>query len=398
MSSDTVTAVIPAHPPRMVDGSLRRAIESILNQDHPVDAITIAIDPDGRGAADTRHRALMMATTRWVAFCDADDWWHPNHIRTVLGAANDHDADYAHSWWSGNQVFPEHTHRGRRMGNPADHHTTMNVLVRTDLARDIGFQPHPDAVGEGAEDWLFTVRCVEAGAKFVSVPDITWHYTADGHNTSGLASRWSPTPGQGFVDVTALIPHIPTRRTQLLTALDSIWAQTTLPLAVAVAVDHHHTGAAATRTRALMMANTAHIAPLDDDDEWLPNHLTELAWCHQATGADIVYTGPIVQGLDGVEVPLREEWGRYGQPFDPDLLRTRPYLPVTCWAPTNLAKRVGGYQIPAGFIYDDYGFYLAMLDAGATFVHHPVRSWVWHHTGYGTPGTPGNTSGQPDRW
>jgi glycosyltransferase involved in cell wall biosynthesis len=394
-----VTAVIPAHTPRLADGSLRRAVASVLTQAHPVTAITIAVDTAGDGAAVTRQRALDMARTEWVAFLDADDWWYPNHLGTLLQVAEETGADYVHAWWDGNQPFSESTHRGQRgwRMNPAtSHHTTMTVLVRTGLAQEVGFRPHPDAGQSGtAEDWLFTLGCLDRGAVFAAVPDVTWHYEADGHNTSGLAARWTPDRVQA--DVTVVIPHIPIRRDELLRALDSVWAQTVLPAAVSIAVDLRHEGSAAARNRALDAAATGWVAFLDDDDEVHPNHVHELVWCQKAVGADVVYTGCVVLGPDGREVPVREEWGRFGRSFDAGLLRRRPYLPVTCLANTRLAQQAR-FQCPPGSDYDDHGFHLAMLDAGAQYVHHPIRSWTWYHTGFGQPGRPGNTSGRGDRW
>jgi glycosyltransferase involved in cell wall biosynthesis len=385
------TVVIPAHTPRLVDGSLLRAVESALDQDQPPQAIAVAVDAHGEGAARTRQRALDMVQTEWVAFLDADDRWYPNHLRVLHALAAEHDADYCYSWFDGNRPFAEATHRGRAM-NPAEpHHTTMTVLVRTELAQHVGFAPHPEATAAwSAEDWLFTLKCLERDAVFAGSPEVTWHYTADGHNTSGLAARWQPDQ-RPQADVTVVMPHIPTRRAELLRALTSITVQTTLPAAISIAVDHEHAGSAVTRNRALNMAQTQWCAFLDDDDALEVNHLAELTAVAEQTGADVIYSGCTVVGPHGEIIPDREEWGRFGQPFDPDLLRARSYLPVTSLVRTSLAQHVGGFRFAPGSPYDDHAFYLALLNAGATFVHHPVRTWVWHH--HGT-----NTSGRGDRW
>jgi glycosyl transferase family 2 len=391
------TAVIPAHTPRLADGSLRRAVESVLDQEHPVDAITIAVDATGEGAATTRQRALDMAQTEWVAFLDADDHWYSPHLRVLHELADARHADYVYSWFDGNRPFGEATHRGRQM-NPAEpHHTTMTVMVHTDLAKLVGFRPHPEATEAwSAEDWLFTLHCLERGAVFAGTPETTWHYGVDGHNTSGLPTRWTPDRPQA--DVTVVVPHIPPRRAELFRALDSVCAQTTLPRAVSVAVDRDHDGSAATRNRALYAAFTQWVAFLDDDDAFETNHLAELVACAETTGADVVYSGCTVVGPGGEILPAREEWGRFGQPFDPDLLRQRSYLPVTSLVRTELAHAVGGFRFTPGNPYDDHAFYLALLDVGARFVHLPVKTWVWHQPGPGTPGRPGNTSGMPSRW
>lgn len=385
-----ITAVIPAHTPRLADGSLRRAVDSVLAQELPVAALVLAIDGLGEGAAATRQRALDMARTEWVAFLDADDWWYPHHTRVLAELADATDADYAYSWFDGNQPFPEWSHRGRQM-NPAEpHHTTMTVMVRTSLAQQVGFRPHPEATAAwSAEDWLFTLQCLEKGAVFAGTGEVTWHYGVDGRNTSGLAARWRPDRAQ--TGVTVVVPHIPPRRGELLRALDSICVQSLLPVAVSIAVDLNREGSAATRNRALAAADTPYVAFLDDDDAFEINHLAEVVPAAEATGAAVVYSGCTVVGPHGGIIPDREEWGRFGLPFDADLLRQRSWLPVTSLVRTELAQKVGGFRFAPGNPYDDHLFYLALLDAGATFQHVPVKTWVWHHHG-------ANSSGRPDRW
>lgn len=392
-----ITAVIPAHLPRLTDGSLRRAVESVLAQELPVVAIAIAVDGLGEGAAATRQRALEMARTEWVAFLDADDYWYPNHTRVLAALADATDADYTYSWFDGNQPFSPATHRGRQMDPIQPHHTTMTVLVRTTLAQQVGFQPHPEATAAwAAEDWLFTLNCLQRGAAFAGTPEVTWHYGVDGRNTSGFASRWTPDRAQ--TGVTVVVPHIPPRRVELLRALDSVCAQTLAAAAVSIAVDLDREGSAATRNRALAVSGSPFTAFLDDDDTFEASHLAQVVPVAEATGADVVYSGCTVVGPDGQVIPDREEWGRFGLPFDPVLLRQRSYLPVTSLVRTDLAQQVGGFRFAAGNPYDDHAFYLAMLDADARFAHHPVKTWVWHHHGAGAPGRPGNTSGRADRW
>jgi glycosyltransferase involved in cell wall biosynthesis len=382
-----ITAVIPAHVPRLRDGSLRRAVDSVLAQEHSVDAIAIAIDANRDGAARTRQRALDMVDTEWVAFLDSDDWWHPNHLRVLTQLAAARGADYVYSWFTGNNPFP--MHRGRQMDPLQPHHTTMTVMVRTGIAQQVGFANHPEATAAwSAEDWRFTLECLKMGAIFAGSPDITWHYGVDGKNTSGHGHRWTATAPQA--DVTVVVPHIPPRRSELLRAVESITVQATVPAAVSIAVDNGREGSAATRNRALDVAATAWVAFLDDDDALEINHVAELTACAERSGADIVYAGCTVVGPHGEIIPDREEWGRFGQPFDPGLLRQHSYIPVTSLVRTEMAKQVGGFACPPGSIYDDWGFYLRMLDAGARFEHLPVRTWVWHHGA--------NTSGRPDRW
>lgn len=200
---------------------------------------------------------------------------------------------------------------------------------------------------------------------------------------------------EGFAknEVTVVIPvHTPRARNGMLTrALDSVWNQELLPDAVIVQHDSQHQGSATTRNLALNQVRTHWVAFLDSDDELLPHHLSQLLACALSNDYDVVYPGcEVIGGHDPHD--------RFGQPFDPDLLRKKSYIPVTSLVRTFYAQDVGGFHTPKGSDYDDWGLYLRLLDAGAKFHHHPVKTWFWNHHGYGKPGVEGNTSGSKDRW
>lgn len=195
-----------------------------------------------------------------------------------------------------------------------------------------------------------------------------------------------------MLEISVVIPSIPPRAKMLRRALWSVLSQTLVPFAIIVETDLHHEGSAVTRTRGLNKVTTEWTAFLDDDDVLLPQHLELLAQTAAETGADVIYPWPTVVG--GTD-PSPD---RFGQPFDAEMMRHRSYIPVTSMVRTKLAQECGGFRCPPGSPYDDWGFYLAMLDADATFVHLPVRSWIWNHHGQGSVGVPGNTSGQATRW
>jgi glycosyltransferase involved in cell wall biosynthesis len=193
--------------------------------------------------------------------------------------------------------------------------------------------------------------------------------------------------------VTVVIPHIPVRTFELGRAVASVTAQTLQPENVVIAFDKRHDGSAITRNRALYHISTTWVAFLDDDDEFLPNHLETLVRYAQREGATVVYTGCRVVDERNNAIPLREEWGRFGQTFDPDLLRQRSYIPVTSLVHANMAKQAlfGPPRHALDSDYDDWGFYLRLLEIGARFLHVPEVTWIWHHGQY-------NTSGRGDRW
>lgn len=197
--------------------------------------------------------------------------------------------------------------------------------------------------------------------------------------------------------ITVVIPTIPPRVEdgRYARAVRSVARQTLQPEAIASAVDCQREGSAATRNRALAKATTTWVAFLDDDDELLPSHLDLLLDQALATSADVVYPGCEVHRDGGFMAHKnhRPEWGRFGHSFDPDLLRRQSYLPVTSLVRAELAHQAR-FGAPGGSHYDDWGFYLDLLDLGAEFVHIPVRTWIWYHQ----DGPGGNTSGSPERW
>lgn len=182
--------------------------------------------------------------------------------------------------------------------------------------------------------------------------------------------------------MTVVIPTIPGREAPRARAVASAQAQT-FPSTVLVEVDLDRLGATATRNRALAKVGTEWVAFLDDDDELKPNHVRACLRLALLTGADVVYPGYDTIGDDPV--------GCFGIKFDPHLLRLRNYIPVTALCRTDMVRSVGGFRPHPdvnGDPCEDWGLWLALLDAGATFAHLPQRTWIWHVDG-GTKGRGG---------
>lgn len=191
--------------------------------------------------------------------------------------------------------------------------------------------------------------------------------------------------------VTVVIPSIPPRAKLLHRALDSVLTQRYTVDAIVVEVDRDHAGAAVTRNRGLAKVDTEYVAFLDDDDTFGTDHLAELmTFAAEHPWADLVYPWfDVVNGFD--PFPQYE-----GKPFDPAVLEHTNHIPVTVLARTQVIRSAGGFQAigPADNPCDDWGCWRAMLAAGATIAHLPVRTWNWHwHNDFG-----GNTSGRGDAW
>jgi glycosyltransferase involved in cell wall biosynthesis len=195
----SITICTPTHLARMRNGMLNRAIASVAIQTKPAAALSIAVDVDRQGAAPTRQRALDAVQTSWVAFLDSDDYFLPRHLEALSQHALDTGADFVYSWFKvedqfgrileDDPIFPD----GHYLNpwNPEDPiETTMTVLVRTELAKEVGFQVLNRGHGQNSgEDAFFTLGCLRAGGKISHLVEKTWIWSHHSANTSGLPTK-----------------------------------------------------------------------------------------------------------------------------------------------------------------------------------------------------------------
>lgn len=185
--------------------------------------------------------------------------------------------------------------------------------------------------------------------------------------------------------ITVVIPSIPPRRDLLKRAIASAIDQIYPAAAISVAVDTEKKGAWHTRNRALMAVRTEWTAFLDDDDEFLPEHLNVLNNHVVSHEADMAYSwfDTVPRNCD----PFPKWFA--DAPWDPAaprhttivmLVRTRLAQSIA-FTPPVAADRVGN---------EDWRFILELNRQGK-IVHAPQRTWLWHHDSR-------NTSGRPERW
>lgn len=195
-----VTATHPGRQPAM----LGRASRSVWKQIHQPAGHFVVNDVERKGAAWTRQAALEANPFAWTAFLDSDDWFDIQHLLRCAQVAEETGADYVYPWYTvaygevnqetynvQDPVFPPgHFLDPWDPANPRQ--TTITVLVRTDLAREVGFYD-PDG-GTGAdgqrmgEDWEFTLGCNRLG-KIVHFAERTWFWHHHGRNSSGVPGR-----------------------------------------------------------------------------------------------------------------------------------------------------------------------------------------------------------------
>lgn len=200
--------------------------------------------------------------------------------------------------------------------------------------------------------------------------------------------------------MSVVIPTHAGRERYLELAVASAWGQLVRPAAVHVVEDTTHAGAAATRDRGLRMVDTEWTAFLDSDDVLYREHLRVLLAGARIHGADYVFSYfHVIDALGRRR--LGDPLGLFGHPFDVG----RPtQTTITVLVRTELARAVGfqapvpGEMVDGQVAGEDWRFTLGCVAAGARIVHVPRRTWGWRHWGAGSPGTPGNTSGRPDRW
>jgi len=202
-----ITVVTPTHPGRPV-WMLTEALASVAHQTLPAAAISVAVDLDQQGAASTRQRALEAVQTPWVAFLDSDDLFLPRHLELLSKHAMETGADFVYSWFKildaagrvleDDPIFPlTHYMNPWDPDNPIE--TTITTLVRTDLAKQVGFE----ALNRGhdqnsGEDRRFTLGCMAAGGNISHLVRKTWLWRHHGQNTSGLPTKGDALGVQGI--------------------------------------------------------------------------------------------------------------------------------------------------------------------------------------------------------
>lgn len=173
MTVSVLTASLPSRA-----GMLAECMASVAAQTFAPIEHLIGIDHARNGPAIVRSRLLDAASGKWIAVLDDDDVLLPAHLAALISASGLADIVYSfcevegRSWSPNREFDPDVLRRSN--------YIPITALIRADLARDLdGWRI--DAA-HGWEDWDFWLRALDAGARFVCVPQITWRYRFHGGN------------------------------------------------------------------------------------------------------------------------------------------------------------------------------------------------------------------------
>src|SRR5262245_48422552 len=170
------------------DWLLNRCIPSVLAQDYPhVEHVVVSDGPDPElaemidgkvavfgqlpehalgerhYAAAVRNHGLGLATGGYITYLDDDDAYRPHHCRVLAAALDAHPgADFAYSLMSS---------QGDTVGTDPPSYCNIGtpMIMHRRGTLDLGTWG-PDGI---AEDWDLVERWLQAGARYVHIPEIT---------------------------------------------------------------------------------------------------------------------------------------------------------------------------------------------------------------------------------
>lgn len=193
-------------------------------------------------------------------------------------------------------------------------------------------------------------------------------------------------------DVTICTATIPKRADLLLRAIASVKNQTLKPQTHIIKTDLNKIGGAAMLDEIVSEVKTTYIAILDDDDEFLENHIEVLYNKILEEQADLVYPHfkYAVRGDGGHLERFR------GQPWDNN---NAHQVPITWICRKDTFLEVGGFSKdfePNSMNIDgqgnrigyDFLFIKRLAAAKKKIVHTPEVTWIYHDDRISTLGMP----------
>jgi hypothetical protein len=174
-------AVITASLPER-DAFRAESIAAVNAQTLKPVAHFVCIDHERATPAGVHNRLLpacVAAGAEWVAQIADDDLMYPHHLETLAAHSDDADIVYSYCDVEGRQFNPNAPFNPDRLRQ--ENYIPATTLIRTSLCERLGWRVDAQ---HGFEDWDFWVRALDAGARFICVPEHTWLYRFHGTNLS----------------------------------------------------------------------------------------------------------------------------------------------------------------------------------------------------------------------
>ncbi len=220
---DSCSAVVPFYND---EATIARALSSVADQTRPPDEIIVVDDasrpdqaaaldelaaawsadlpplrvlhqPRNAGPGDARNAGWEVATGEWVAFCDADDVWHPEHL-AVLGAVTE-GADLIACPYAPTpeeMAAPAPGEQPRVSAITLRQLLVLNPILMSSVLVRRSIGPRFTPGRRYTEDYELWLRIVASGVgRFVHHPLAAAQYTPE--EASGLTThRWAMTRGE----------------------------------------------------------------------------------------------------------------------------------------------------------------------------------------------------------
>ena len=123
--------------------------------------------------------ACVASEADWIAQLADDDLIDPHHLETLVAHSDDADIVYSYCRVEGRGFNPNSPFDPDRLRR--ENYIPATTLIRTGLCEELGWRADS---AYGFEDWDFWLRALDAGARFVCVPEETWTYRFHGSNLS----------------------------------------------------------------------------------------------------------------------------------------------------------------------------------------------------------------------
>jgi GT2 family glycosyltransferase len=175
-----VVVITPSLPERAEFRA--ECVESVKAQTLKPVAHVVMLDYERVGPAVMLNQMLpacIASEADWIAQLADDDLIDSHHLETLVAHSAEADIVYSYCRVTGRGFNPNSPFDADRLRR--ENYIPATTLIRTSLCEELGWRADS---AYGFEDWDFWLRALDAGARFVCVPEETWTYRFHGSNLS----------------------------------------------------------------------------------------------------------------------------------------------------------------------------------------------------------------------